>query len=423
MKYLNSTSTFIAASSLMATMMASTAQAAPTEFDCAANADWIYNPTLPAEIPGGGKNLCQFYQYSWQSFIALMNTNDSGVREYRNSNMFSSFQGTGKNSCASDATQPLLFVRALKDPMTTAADFTRPNEMNQAFGNSVIYDQNHNIVLYEALFSKAMCDLPKDSKTLPAGTTEIKASWRTITESEKADYIWIQSDTNDNGKFDNNELFGMVGFHLVKSTPTHPEFIWATFEHRNNAPNCQDIPIPEDTNRWSFTSATCAAELPRVNEGSGCQFNDAEQPAKPDDSPLTGPPTEICQVYQYGTKPGDNQAAKNLGNISSINQQLGAMFAKLPAKNTLSVLQNYQVVGAIWENDVSQPSSDESNLRGSIQLANVTMETNVQEGFGAEIYVSPDNLKPAAHCFDCHGYDGPSTNAKVSHIFSKIHGQ
>ena len=32
-------------------------------------------------------------------------------------------------------------------------------------------------------------------------------------------------------------LMALVGMHVVGSTAGHPEMIWATFEHKNNAPN------------------------------------------------------------------------------------------------------------------------------------------------------------------------------------------
>ena len=45
--------------------------------------------------------------------------------------------------------------------------------------------------------------------------------------------------------FPNNPVtLGLVGLHLVINTQLHPEFVWATFEHVNNAPNCTNSPGP-----------------------------------------------------------------------------------------------------------------------------------------------------------------------------------
>ena len=391
---------------------------------CAANASWVQKPQgAPAEVPGNGADLCQFYQFSWQWFIALMDAPNGTQRVFLDSQKYPVFLGEGQNSCADNNTESKLFVRSLKDNTVDSNDFVAPNEMNQAFNNAVIYDQQGNIVLYEARIDRGMCAVPKGSPTLPAGTTEIKSSWRTIEKADKPNYVWIQSDTNNNGTLESDELYGMVGFHLVKSTPLHPEFIWATFEHKLNAPDCQKKPISGQADHWTFTSESCAKQLPNPPATSTCHFNKVLEPASGGSSPLTGEATEICQVYAQGTRPGDNQADKNRENIITINTQLSAIFSGLNDSNALKVLKNYKIVGALWENDVSQPSSVLANQRGSIQLANTTMETNAQQGFSDPEYTGTNNLKPAANCFACHNYTGRSTNAGVSHIFKYIHGK
>lgn len=390
---------------------------------CAASADWVkYPDRAPAEVPGNGADLCQFYQFSWQWFIALMDTPDSKQRVFLDSQKFPVFLGKGKNSCATNNVESKLFVRTQKDNVVDSNDFVAPNEMNQAFKNAVIYDQAGNVILYEARIDRGMCAVPEGSATLPAGTTEIKSSWRTIGETDKPNYVWIQSDTNNNGALEDDELYGMVGFHLVKSTELHPEFIWATFEHKLNAPDCQKRPMAGQSDHWTFTSESCAKQLPNPASTSTCDFNKVLEPASDDSSPETGKPTEICQVYAQGTRPGDNQADKNRENIITINGQLSAIFGGLGKGNALKVLQNYEIVGALWENDITLPSTNLANQRGSIQLANTTMETNAQQGFSDLEYTGASNLQPAANCFNCHGYTGRSSNAGISHIFSEIHG-
>lgn len=393
---------------------------------CSADPSWIIDPNNPpAEIPlGENAQICQFYQFSWQWFINLMYAPNGTERNYQSQANYPVFVGPTNNSCTNNVETSKLFVRTQKDAHTTAEDFTLPTGENQALSDAVIYDQNGNIVLYEARFDRNMCNVAQGSKTLPAGTTEIKSSWRKITEAEKPEYVWLQSDTNANGTLDSDEIYGLVGFHLVKSTALHPEFIWATFEHRKNAPDCQKKGNPASDKNWSFASESCAGSLP--NPTANCEFN---KTLDHDSSPsMTGTPTEICQVYAQGTNPGDNQSEKNRDNIITINAELNVMFNLLPEASSLAVLKHYELVGGIWENDVTKPSSDESNLRGSIQLANTTMETNAQQGFGTAPgydgipYTGPTNLQPAAQCFDCHGYSGPDSNAQVSHIFSKIHG-
>ena len=387
---------------------------------CGAQASWILDPSSPpAEIPlGNNAQICQFYQFSWQWFINLMDKPDNLTRNFLNQENYPVFIGPSKDSCTNETEVSKFFIRTQKDTHTTEADFTIPTGEGQALNNAVIYDQNGNIVLYEARFKRELCNVPKDSATLPAQSMEIKSSWKTINEAEKSDYIWVQTDANNNGEIESHEIFGLVGFHLVQSTALHPEFIWATFEHRINAPDCQKTSSVESANNWSFASESCALTLPTPD--ASCEFNKTLDTATPQ---LTGTPIEVCQVYAQGTKPGDNQSETNRSDIITINAELNIMFNLLPSDDSLAILKNYELVGGIWENDITKPSSDKSNLRGSIQLANTTMETNAQQGFSEIPYTGPSDLKSAANCFDCHTYSGPSTNAKVSHMFSEIHGE
>jgi hypothetical protein len=416
---------------------------------CDASAAWVSNPqNPPTEIPlGANAQICQFHQFSWQWFISLMNaagnmgttgnSNTNGnlansntnanpaagdvLRVFQNEKDYPLLQATGTNSCTATGTKSRLFVRTKKDDDGTQGDdFVLPERIGQAGGGASIYDQNGNVVFYEVRFSRDECSLDQQATMFPAGTTEIKVSYRVITAADKPNYVWINADINGDGKTEPNELLGVVGFHLVKSTALHPEFVWATFEHKSNVPECQTTPDPNA--KWSFTSATCAAELPNSVNPATCSFNTATAGTVISG----GTPTQICRVYHDGSMQGDNQYQTNVSNIDSLNLQLvgpTGYISVLPDTNPLAVLKNYMLVGALWENDVTQPSSVLANQRGSIQLANSTMETTFQmaPNFNSQPYTGTSNLQPATNCFACHGYV-PNNNIQLSHIFSEIQG-
>ena len=409
--------------------------ASPTPVVCNASADWVNNPQSgPNEIPGGGTNLCQFHQFSWQWFLALMNVaGDSRV--FQNEQNYPLLQASGTNSCTATGVKTSLFVRTRKDDDNQNDDFVLPEDIKQAGSDAVIYDQNGNVVYYEVRFSRDQCSLdPTTAKMFPAGTTEIKVSYRVITAADKPNYVWINADINGDGTTGTEELLGMVGFHLVKSTTLHPEFVWATFEHKSNAPECQTTPDPNA--KWSFTSAKCASSLPNPGN-SDCAFNMASPltptptPASPTPTPTsglpTGVPTQICRVYHDGSNPTDDKFGMNVFDIDSLNTQLtgpGGIITNLPNDNPLAVLENYQLVGAVWVNDIKYSSDFVDNQRGSIQLANSTMETTFQQApnFQSQPYTGTSNLQPATNCFACHNYT-PGNNIELSHTFKKITGQ
>lgn len=403
------------------------------EAACEALSSWVSNPQNPTEVPDGGNTICSFHQFSWRAFIALMNAPGTGDRVFQDEQNFPLLLGD-QNSCAPNNSQSQVFVRIGKDNDSTDNDFILPKDIAQA-GKDVqatIYDQNGNVVFYEVRFSQSECTQdPKNPQFTDVNTTELKVSYRVITEADKPNYVWIKADINGDGKIEEKELLGMVGFHLVKGTKDHPEFIWASFEHKQNAPACQKAADASKT--WSFTSAKCAAELPN-SVGSDCAFN-----AALGNNVLSGgPPTQICKAYHDGSREGDFVFSINVASIDALNLQLtgpSGFISGLPASNPLAVLKNYELIGSLWLKDVNNPSrtpgqppGDTSNQVGSLQLANSTMETTFQEadvstGTAVAVpYTGTANMKNAANCFFCHGYT-PGNNVQLSHIFTEIKGK
>lgn len=408
---------------------------------CEAASAWISNPSLPAEVPNdGGQSFCDFEQFSWQSFIALMNQPGDGDRTFQDEQKYPLLWGHDKDSCASNTAQSRVFVRTGKNDNGPGDDFVLPEDIDQAAKNNpaTIYDQNGNVVFYEVRFSRNQCSIDPTNpnpQMFPDGTTELKVSYRVITEADKPYYIWIKADINGDGKIEEKEMLGMVGFHLVISTKKHPEFIWASFEHKQNAPECQTA-AAANAPKWSFTSAQCAAQLPNSVDTKTCNFNLANTATV-----LSGgTPTQICKVYHDGSKAGDPNIDANVAAIDALNTQLtgpNGLIAKTAASGPLSVLQNYQLIGTLWLIDPAkpsqqpgQPTTDESNQIGSLQLANPTMETTFQQftvdpktGDALPVgYTGNTNLQPAANCFFCHRYT-PGNNVTLSHTFSEILGK
>jgi len=142
--------------------------------------------------------------------------------------------------------------------------------------------------------------------------------------------------------------------------------------------------------------------------------------------PSSGPPDEVCQLFKDGTDSGaavdGNDNAANALAIDQLNQALvgpGGLLTALPAGNPMAVWTNYQMVGGLWTKDgqasgapppvPSQqgPANAQSPERGSLELANVTMETYEQ---------GPTSFVP--NCFGCHNY-APATPLCVSHIATR----
>jgi hypothetical protein len=395
---------------------AATAKAAPPPpvSVCAADPSWLSPTNKPPTEIGNGipvsqETNCQFYQFSWQWLLSLLQPSAPGADNlvFETFNLYQPSQTnqcnqpklTGKNSAAK-----ALFVRTLKTD-TDTFDPVLPEEMAQATGQA-LYDQAGNVVLYNIWYNNTECQAT--SKGYQPNTIEIKVSWRILAKADPSYYTMTATIPAISPQ---PLTLGLVGLHMVINTANHPEFVWATLEHDNNAPNCTS-PQATPPGNWSFTSAACAACLATqtpeqcAQATPPCNFN-----AGVTSKSVTGTPNEVCRVYSDGTDPGPttngNNNDTNRANIDALNAQLvgpTGLLTALPSTNPLSVFKNYFLVGGLWTNG-GVASTTPNEQRGSLELANSTMETFFQQ--------------QGNNCFTCHTYD-TATPLKVSHIINNL---
>ncbi len=389
-------------------------QAMAGTFDCQADASWFPSatntPTMPTEVPNTGSNnpFCGFYQFSWQAFLYLMSPASTGTErnfEVQANYPVLEFDSSGKplNSC--DDT-----ITGNTHRISLAKSENLPEDIHQAGDSATIYDQNRNVVYYEVKFDRNTCNVAPIQKmnNFPPGTTELKFAWKVLTPAEIASKTFVAITASIGSQ--SNVTLGLVGMHVAVATQDHPEFVWATFEHATNDPNCTGA---LGVNSWSFTSGACNTALVSKDQPKivACKFNQAKE-----ETSITGTPTEICRVYPYGTATGDLKATENVEDITSLNANVLAMLPN--ADPSMAVLKNYFNVGAIWVSDINQGSTV-GNQRGSLRLANTTAETTFQH-----VDLNPNTNKGfASNCFGCHNYVAPgnnTTSGNLSHIFNDI---
>jgi hypothetical protein len=264
---------------------------------------------------------------------------------------------------------------------------------------------------------------------------EIKASWKILGAGDDAATFYSMPATVDtvvDGKTTGTQdvTLGLVGFHLVINTANHPEFVWATFEHKQNAPLCDGTSAASG---WSFAS-DAAAECLDQSGLAGCSQYGFNVPTAGGSS--TGLADQVCRLFDDGTDPeatapNTNNNAQNEFNIDTLNDQLvgpAGFLTTLDASDPMQIWSNYFLVGGLW---LSQPDSPPMNpsapsavpytsggsvipassasfQRGSLELTNMTMETFEQ-----------GSASPVPNCFACHGYD-PAKPLEVSHIIDEL---
>lgn len=389
----------------------------PVPTTCEADAAWISSPSMPSEVPEA-ESFCDFYQFSWQWFLAQASPSEDGSPVFMQNRVYQ--PNGGNNQCSQPAITGATGAASQLIPRTS-----KPSNFEdaEADGNP-LYDQNGNVLFYNAFYSQELCE--STSTGFAPGTLEAKISWMVLKEGAHHTYYTINAEVPGQ---EGEVTLGLVGLHLAIWTPNHPEMIWATWEHKTNAPLCNGTSA---TDGWSLASDDAALCLSNGSGASGppspaCESYNFNTPnPHSGEVPPTGTPNNVCREYAYGNQPGEsingNDNAANLAAITQLNEALvgdSGLLAQLPSDNPLSVWANYEMIGAIWTKGgadsgkspvttAAGPGDPSSLQRGSLELANMTLETFQQ---GDSSYIP--------NCFGCHNYVS-TTPLTVSHIQSRL---
>ncbi len=402
-------------------------------FNCPAETDWFPHsetPKPPFDDFESSSN-CVFHQWSWQAFLWLTQDVDGKPR-------FLSFQSPA------DLFDESRIGTGMLPRMAKSAEPETINEYLQAGTDGILVDQNGRAVYYSQYLDSTFANFVTannltDPKTLAAfdantpfvnGSLELKASWKIVQPGEDVSTYFSMPATvnllaNEGGRIviDPDKTakvtLALVGFHVAGRVNGHPEMIWATFEHIDNAPN-----VPAGA-----TASTVVSENDWTFYKAGTTFGDCNQ--NPSSSPdlkldeasqTLSPITQACRLYEFGNDPNDpvNDRQKIQTNDSNINDLNVQVRAKLEQDQKSSVWANYFEVGAIWFNTENALVPDDALatdelLTGSFKLSNATIETFTQTQ-------STEN-----NCFRCHNTEQrfppsltmnplPGKDVNISHI-------
>jgi hypothetical protein len=406
--------------------------AAPAQVPCPANPAWVTSPSYPNFVKDPD-TLCGFYQYAWQIFLKDMSPKSLKAAAPTTANAAKASALTFESlPSLSDTVGPALAAKPAErlGPKTTFHDArTGKDRVFQVRGaepvktieqagslQGVLVDQNGNVTYYEqfldplakAFFSACSIPIEKCESApaaqvlrFPPGGIELKVSYRVLTPTtpNANTYVTVpnvpvwnpQVKDPKTGKYGVVQTvnLGLVGFHLVFSTTHHPELIWSTFEHVDNAPDgpCTGpTKPPAPFTAWAFNNhaQTSCADINNFPKG--------QQPPYP--------VTQAFRNWLFGSIPKTQNGDSNTATLLALNKNVLGI---LPPS---SVLRYYFLAGGTWTNGTLPASA--SNEVGGLYLANATLETFTQ---------TPNpNTGTNVDCFTCHntGSSGKPSYA-VSH--------
>jgi hypothetical protein len=328
---------------------------------------------------------------------------------------------------------------ALETAMLDQGQAGNDNHLLDINGNTVRYDIRFDKVMYDGITQgqvytqklfMAACGVtkptdgacpnentskvwmaPTGANELPEqGAVEVKTAWR---------------DFGPNGVCPSSYYcqgrFGLVGLHYVNKMNSHGEWVWATFEHVANDPDCTpggDQPISgtgPNNQAWAFFNPKTVPQ--GVMSSQTC--NVTSSPPQCNTNPKQGGtwvPINVCRTISAaaGGASGANCAVNGTtnvaGNISCLNATI------MPKRS--GPWANYKLVGAVWANGdtgfmtnfyvvgFQQPISgyNPATPVGIPFLANTTMETWFQHASTGyrQLGATVGNGGADAGCFLCH---------------------
>jgi hypothetical protein len=395
-------------------------------------------PAFPTQDTANNPSTdCAFHQWSWEAFVWATAIGTDGRARFAT---LANVDELGQKTPAKvKGPKPLgLKPRDLKPPGP------RQTPGPAQAGGGILVDQNGQILWYSAHMNdiyyqflqkySGMNAYNKAAATLnfPVGAAVFKASWQVVPDGITPVGVYTEKSTvpalmtnpkggimiDPKGK-PRNVTVALVGLHVVGVTVHHPEFLWATFEQVNNAPDLADpsgynSPNPVSPKSFTFYAGGTAAK--DCNPSPSSTSLKVTDPVKQTVAPITN----VFRQYATG---GENAAGDQ--EIAVINSGAQGVMANMatgrPPRPAETVWANYKLIGTLWiKPDTLAPGVDQLEKQGvgSINLANGTLETFFQ---GPQ---NNFNGNAMANCFMCHNTGGsgkgqtpvyPGKNINLSH--------
>ena len=326
------------------------------------------------------------------------------------------------------------------------------DEFVQAFRMGPVIDANGEFVRYGINFNQTMYDYITDnmlynkmgqvlfSKDNPqgadfpkgvyggeeVGAIMVKSSWKILGDGDNPEDFhrisaWIYNPPQPDAKEKCREgLVGLTGFHITHRTQSAPQWVWATFEHVDNAPDWEAATgLKPWKDSYSFFDPD---KCPVVDHKPSCDYNTL--PTRPWDPEIPGQAqTQVIRT----------------GSISPLAAQVNDEFQIALAG---TVWENYMIINAQWPTRLGSsggiPVINPAYPYGSPEptfLANSTMETFIQgfvpsdsttDGFPVPgqdasyflIGTTSGAPRNSSSCVNCHGDSSMTTGVPGNFVYS-----
>lgn len=303
------------------------------------------------------------------------------------------------DACKGIALQNAGAARRTMTMVTKTSEVLR--EVRQAFTMAPLIDLNGELVRYEVKVNEVYYDFIVDhgyydSRNQPAGgvnfpegandkngigAIRVKAAWKVMSkpgakfpDDPKRFYTTDALIYDEATKTCSKQTMGLVGLHIVQKTERFPRYIWATFEHIDNAPTDEEVKSGAAAKKkWNF-----------YDPNSKAAWN--QKP--PDDPSKWTTPVQVVRILPV------------TDGANTDNPRFRRMLLALrpgDPRSPSNVWANYFLVGAQWGTLEMTDPPEQPKL-----MANTTMETYLQDDV--------DDPNSPHGCINCHNKFAPSTD-------------
>jgi hypothetical protein len=249
--------------------------------------------------------------------------------------------------------------------------------MNEDEYNYIVQNKLYNATVQQSFVKSPGISLPDGTATSAAygstGAIETKAAWLELPNAaDWPRYKISKAVVSYPGKKPKTVVVGLVGLHIIHKTALGQQFIWATFEHRQNVPSQSQIASKNLKPPYTYYNPDCNP----ATDWYKCQAN-----ANP--STYNGGKNPYDKPIQTVRDTDIPTRANN--DVVGLNEWVWANV--IAAQNPDSVFLNYELVNTLWSNQnttipaaarVPLPTPQLSPGPSQEPVANTTMETYVQ---------------------------------------------
>jgi hypothetical protein len=401
--------------------------------DCSAPANWTSHQAVPPPDPANAPSSnCAFHVWAWQTYLWMTQPGSDGLPRFLSfPTPAETFAPQGPAPASATAASPrtlqLTVLPSKSSDQGKSSALLDLEGILQAGsrgmlihrdGRAIYYSINMNSTYYDFIRGKKYFDPDvyvnaPDTENFPIGTLEFKYAWRIVQEGEDTSKFFVRpAEINLLVERDGKVVVdpkqkttvnvALVGAHVVGVVKDHPEFIWATFEHVENAPDLpsgilpnSDTPVSDKD--WTFYKAGIPAKDSNQPNANKVKIAD---PAKQTLTPIT----HVFRQFAWGSQPSDDRNAQDIVALNSA--------VRTQTLAGAAVWRNYMLIGGTWLPPNSLRPNENYFLRAvaSTRLSNATMETFTQ----------------TLNCFGCHSTRGstrdgvtlPPKNMNISHAMT-----